>query len=198
LSDHPLNDRDGAVLIETARHAIERELAAREGGATPGSDPGPTAALLEPRGVFVTLQTVDPGRPSSPPTLRGCIGTLRAEDPVHVAVARYARHAAFDDPRFPPLRASEWPRVRLSVSVLTPPRPIASPEEIVPGRHGVILEHEGRSAVFLPQVAAEQGWDRTILLQHLARKAGLPKDAWRGARLSVFEAESFGERAAPD
>lgn len=197
MSDRPLTDRDGAVLIETARHAVEQELAAREGNGAPGDDPDPTGALLEPRGVFVTLKTVDPGRPSEPPALRGCIGTLRAEEPVHVAVARYARHAAFDDPRFPPLRASEWPRVRLSVSVLTPPRPIASPEEIVPGRHGVILEHEGRSAVFLPQVAVEQGWDRDTLLEHLARKAGLPRDAWRGARLSVFEAESFGESAAP-
>jgi AmmeMemoRadiSam system protein A len=193
-----LSDHDGALLIETARRAVERELASREGGGAPSDAPGPTGALLEPRGVFVTLKTVDPGRPSEPPALRGCIGTLRAEAPLHVAAARYARHAAFDDPRFPPLRASEWPRVHLSVSVLTPPRPIASPEEIVPGVHGVILEHEGRSAVFLPQVAVEQGWDRATLLEHLARKAGLPGHAWREARLSVFEAESFGENGPPD
>ncbi len=193
-----MSERDGTVLLETARHAVERELAAREGGRAPGDDPGPSGALLEPRGVFVTLKTVDPSRPSAPPVLRGCIGTLRAEEPIHVAVARYARHAAFDDPRFPPLRASEWPRVRLSVSVLTPPHAIASPDEIVLGRHGVILEYEGKSAVFLPQVAVEQGWDRETLLEHLARKAGLPGEAWRRARLSVFEAESFGESAASD
>lgn len=198
MSDRSLTDRDGAVLLETARHAVERELAAREGCRAPGGDPGPTDALLEARGVFVTLRTVDPARPAEPPALRGCIGTLAADAPLHRAVARYARHAAFDDPRFPPLRASEWPRVRLSVSVLTVSRPIASADEIVPGRHGVILERDGRSAVFLPQVAVEQGWDRATLLEHLARKAGLARDAWRGARLSVFEAESFGETPPPE
>jgi AMMECR1 domain-containing protein len=53
----------------------------------------------------------------------------------------------------------------------------------------------GRSAVFLPQVAPEQGWDVETMLSHLSLKAGLPKDAWReGARFEVFEAIVFGER----
>jgi AMMECR1 domain-containing protein len=54
------------------------------------------------------------------------------------------------------------------------------------------LEKNGRHAVFLPQVAPEQGWDLATTLAHLCRKAGLPNDAWRqGARLHVFEAEVF-------
>jgi AMMECR1 domain-containing protein len=41
--------------------------------------------------------------------------------------------------------------------------------------------------VFLPEVAAEQGWTREETLSHLSRKAGLPADAWReGARFQVF------------
>jgi AmmeMemoRadiSam system protein A len=137
----------------------------------------------------VTLKT------GQPPALRGCIGTIEAEGPLDRAVARYARLAAFEDPRFPPLCATEWPRVSLSISVLAPSRTIESPQRIEPGRHGVILEREGRRALFLPQVALEQGWDRTTLLENLARKAGLSPGAWRGSVLSVFEAESFGEPA---
>ena len=63
------------------------------------------------------------------------------------------------------------------------------------GEHGVILTCGGRSAVFLPQVPAEQGWGREMLLTHLARKAGLSDDAWRGAgaEIDVFTAEVFEE-----
>ncbi|MDD5718173.1 MAG: AMMECR1 domain-containing protein, partial [Candidatus Krumholzibacteria bacterium] len=51
-----------------------------------------------------------------------------------------------------------------------------------------------RSAVFLPQIASEQGWSREEMLAHLCRKAGLPADAWReGAQLLTFQADVFGE-----
>ena len=63
------------------------------------------------------------------------------------------------------------------------------------GRDGVVLRQGGRSAVFLPQVATEQGWDRDTLLAQLSRKAGLPADAWRrpDAELLTFQAQVFGE-----
>ena len=58
----------------------------------------------------------------------------------------------------------------------------------------MVLHKGGAGAVFLPQVATEQGWDRDTLLTHLAQKAGLAPDAWRdGAQFEVFEAEVFGE-----
>ena len=62
------------------------------------------------------------------------------------------------------------------------------------GTDGVVLSKHGSSAVFLPQVATEQGWNREQMLTELARKAGLPPDAWRqGAEFLVFQAEVFGE-----
>ena len=83
-------------------------------------------------------------------------------------------------------------------SLLTPPRPIGSVEEFEVGRHGIMMESGGRRAVFLPQVATEQGWDRDELLAQLSLKAGLPADAWRhDAELSVFAAEVFGETDPP-
>ena len=79
-------------------------------------------------------------------------------------------------------------------SALTPPAPVDSYEKIRIGTDGVVLRKDGRSAVFLPQVAPEQGWDLNQTLTHLSQKAGLPPDAWKeGASFLVFQADVFGE-----
>ena len=58
----------------------------------------------------------------------------------------------------------------------------------------MILSKGSHRALFLPQVATEQGWDRRTMLDHLAQKAGLPRGGWReGARFEVFTAQVFGE-----
>ena len=75
-------------------------------------------------------------------------------------------------------------------------RPAASAADIVVGRDGVVLTVGSRSAVYLPSVAAEQGWNRDELLNNLSVKAGLPPSAWqeRNARLQVFQAVTFSDR----
>ena len=82
----------------------------------------------------------------------------------------------------------------MEVSVLTPLRP-ASVTDIDVGRHGVLLRKKhGRTAVFLPKVATEQGWSRDDMLDHLCVKAGLARGAWRrDASLFTFEADAFGD-----
>jgi len=52
-----------------------------------------------------------------------------------------------------------------------------------------------KSAVFLPQVATEQGWDKETMLGELCRKAGLSAAAWKqkDARFFTFTAEKFCE-----
>lgn len=128
-------------------------------------------------------------------SLRGCIGRMSAEGLLVHTVAEMARAAAFEDPRFPRLRREELPEVAIEITVLSPMRAIDDPKEIEIGRHGVHLSLAGRSAVFLPQVAPEQGWGREELLDNLALKAGLPPASWNRseARLSVFEGLVFGE-----
>ena len=77
---------------------------------------------------------------------------------------------------------------------MTPLKPIAKSSEIVLGRDGVVIQKSGRSAVFLPQVAPEQGWSLTQMLDELCLKAGLPRDAWKsGASFQVFQADVFSE-----
>ncbi len=143
--------------------------------------------LLRRQGAFVTLTT-------SGNRLRGCIGHIPADMPLAVVVGRMAIQAATGDPRFPPVRADELSGIEIEISVLTPPRDIDGPESIVLGRDGIILRKGGFAAVYLPQVAPEQGWDLEQTLSHLSRKSGLPADAWKnGARFETFQAEVFSE-----
>jgi AmmeMemoRadiSam system protein A len=111
------------------------------------------------------------------------------------AVREQALNAAFHDTRFEPLTTNELARVKIEISILTPLRPVASWKEIEIGKHGMLLTVSNRSAVFLPQVAPEQGWGLEETLSHLALKAGLPKEAWRekNATFLVFEAQVIHE-----
>mgnify|MGYP001826442295 CR=1 FL=1 len=92
------------------------------------------------------------------------------------------------------MAAHELEGLEVEVTVLSPPRPVASAQEIEIGTHGIVLEKDDKAALFLPQVATEQGWSRDETLDALARKAGLPPDGWReGARFFVFTGQIFGE-----
>lgn len=182
-----LTQAERQFLLHLARETLEQKLG---GGELPLPKLFPPGVSVEKMnsvcGVFVTLTRG--GR------LRGCIGTIIGRDPLIQGVMTRAVSAALDDPRFPPVTSDELSELDLEISILTPLREIDSPDEIVIGRHGVLLEKRGHRAVFLPQVAPEQGWDRETMLDHLAAKAGLPRGGWRsGARFQVFEALVFAE-----
>ena len=147
-----------------------------------------TPSLVEPAAAFVSLHC--DGR------LRGCVGSVMPENPLHETVAHMARSAAFDDPRFPPLSAAEVPTLDIEISRLSRMVP-AQPEDVQLSIHGVCVTRDQHRAVFLPQVATTHQWDRDTLLSELCRKALLPADAWRrpGCSLMVFVAEVFGESA---
>ena len=78
-----------------------------------------------------------------------------------------------------PVSERELANLRVEVSALTPPKRVASWRDIVLGRDGMTLEKGGCFAVFLPQVAPEQGWDLPTTLSYLSKKAGLDADARR-------------------
>ena len=160
-----LTEPEKRILIETARAAIEARLA----HASPRY-PEPTAALTTPCGAFVTLKAGG--------SLRGCIGHIVASKPLVDTVKEVAVASAFEDPRFPPLRREEWGGIRLEISVLSPFERVTDTDRIVVGVHGIMVRQGYRSGLLLPQVAAEQNWDRETFLAHTCRKAGLPSDAW--------------------
>lgn len=180
----PLTADERRRLLDLARAVIEAEAT----GAVAPHPKADTPALAETRGAFVTLHAAD--------RLRGCIGYIEGVKPLVEAVADNARAAAFRDPRFAPVDASELDGILIEISALTPLTPVRSWRDIEIPRHGVVLSRGGRRAVFLPQVAGEEGWDRGTMLTHLSLKAGLAPESWReGASFHVFEAEVFGEEA---
>jgi AmmeMemoRadiSam system protein B/AmmeMemoRadiSam system protein A len=182
-----LAEEDKQALLALARKTIELTLKGKPPSRPEDLGAEPTPAMKEVMGGFVTL-TIDGD-------LRGCIGEIFPRRALAGVVLDHALDAAFHDPRFPPLTAKELPKVRIEISALTPPVPVASYRDIVIGRHGMFIELAGRSAVFLPQVAPEQGWDLATTLTYLSQKAGLPLDAWQDSRakFTVFEAVVFHE-----
>jgi AmmeMemoRadiSam system protein A len=126
--------------------------------------------------------------------LRGCIGSLAPVEPLYLSVHGNAINAALRDPRFRPVREEELGVIEVDVSILSPIRDIQSPDEFKVGRHGIILEKGMYRAVYLPEVAVEQGWGMEEALSSLSMKAGLGPEAWReGARFKVFESVVLSE-----
>jgi len=196
-STFPLTDDDKRTLLRLARLSLEASV--RKGRFDPDGvvSIAATPSLERKAGAFVTLKCkggADGTCTGQGEELRGCIGTLEPSSSVYDVVARRAASAALEDTRFPhPVTVEELPSITIEVSVLTPPRPVKSADEIVIGRHGIILSNGWNRATFLPQVAPEQGWDRETTLRHLAQKAGLPADAWKKAEFQVYEAIVFSE-----
>jgi AmmeMemoRadiSam system protein A len=161
----------GRILLPLARAAI----ATRLGKFADPPDMTGLDWLLELRASFVTL--------TEDGMLRGCIGSLQASRPLREDVIANARHAAFDDPRFTPVRPGELERLRTEVSVLSTPEPLDISGEqdawaqLRPGIDGVILREGNRRATFLPQVWEQLPRPQDFLAS-LKRKAGLPADYW--------------------
>jgi len=144
------------------------------------------AALQQLSGGFVTLKKRG--------ELRGCIGRVIGDEPLGKIIGTMAIQAAFNDVRFNPLTADELNDIEIEISVLTPMKPVAGAADIVVGRDGALLGKDNHQAVFLPQVAAEQKWNREELLDNLCRKAGLETGCWKkDAQLSTFQAVVFSE-----
>jgi len=182
-----LTDDEGAMAVRSARAAIDHAVAKR-----PESPSDLTPVFREKRGVFVTL--------TKKGTLRGCIGFPYPVMPLGEAIVHAAKAAALEDPRFPPVAKDELPAVSLEVTILTAPEPLTGdpakrPEQVVVGKHGLIVRGMGTSGLLLPQVATEYGWDAKTFLDHTCMKAGLSGRCWtsRNVEVLTFEGQIFSE-----
>jgi len=184
-------------LLDLARKMIVHYLRKRQVPEVSELGVAISEAMRVPRAAFVTLKKVpNPNKVPGPhkPVLRGCIGDIFPRRPLYKSVIGNAINAAVNDRRFRPLTIAECNDITIEISALTAPKPVASPDQIRIGTDGVVLSKNGRSAVYLPQVAPEQGWDVEQTLTNLSLKAKLPKDAWKeGASFLVFQAVVFGE-----
>jgi uncharacterized protein (TIGR00296 family) len=85
--------------------------------------------------------------------------------------------SALRDRRFPPIQAREIPYLECTVSLLTDYEPATSYLDWEVGKHGMILEFTDpdncrRSATYLPEVAAQEGWTKHETVDSLIRKSG--------------------------
>ncbi|HMK35968.1 MAG TPA: AmmeMemoRadiSam system protein A [Desulfomonilaceae bacterium] len=179
--DLGLSDQEKKELHTIARTAIENRARNKSLQILAPS----TDKLKENRGAFVCLYKKG--------MLRGCIGSLEADEPLHKTIEEMAQAAAFRDPRFAPVKEDELPFLDLEISVLTPLEHINDPEQIQVGLHGILIRKGMWSGLLLPQVATERSWDRITFLRETCRKAGLPPDAWKDkeTRIYVFSADVF-------
>ncbi len=170
-------------LLAIARKSIENFFA--KGKSLDVKNCGPE--ISQNQGAFVTLKYQ--GR------LRGCIGRMKSDIPLCRVVSQMAVQAAFFDPRFSPLSSGEFDDIEIEISVLTPFKKVDTYKDIRIGTDGVLIKKGWHSAVYLPQVAPDQGWNLDETLSHLCLKAGLSPDAWKkDMEFFTFQAIVFSEK----
>lgn len=175
-----LTDEDKQQLKDIALQSIKDSLE----GKTFSLQTSYSSTLNAKCGAFVSLH--EHGR------LRGCIGHFGEDIPLHEIVVEMAHAAAFEDPRFSPVRREELDEIDIEISVLTPMRRINSLDEFELHRHGIYIRKGYRSGTFLPQVADEVDWTKEEFVGHCSQdKAGLGWNGWRNAELYVYEAIVF-------
>lgn len=168
-----LSPQEQSLILDLARESIRYGL---RHGRPPVIDLEPLPPALQAiRPTFVTLQKNG--------QLRGCIGSLEARRPLAEDVIVNAFAAAFQDPRFPPLREEELENLEIHISILSPLEEVSVQSEsdllsqLRPGIDGLVLEEGPHRATFLPAVW-ESLPDPKDFLEHLKLKAGLPGDYW--------------------
>jgi uncharacterized protein len=188
LAGMSLGSAEGAELAVLAAAAV----AARLSGQPVDRRPPVAAALHACAASFVTLEAAG--------VLRGCIGTLEPARPLYLDVARNAVRA-MTDPRLPPVTPTDWPKLDVTVSVLSPPQALPAPDlgallaQLRPGIDGLLLTDGVRRATFLPAV-----WEKVPepddFVAALLRKGGWSPDQWP-TQLSVrrYTAAEFHDRA---
>jgi AmmeMemoRadiSam system protein A len=168
-------------LLEIAHEAVAAHLNGKE------YKPEAIEGHTKGRGLFVTLHQDH--------ELRGCIGRVRARSPLHQTVAEMALASAFEDPRFDPVGKDDLQQLSFEISVLSPLKKVRYFDEVEVGRDGLMVKLDLHSGLLLPQVATENGWDRTEFLEQTCLKAGLPKKSYLSPQAEVyrFSAEVFSD-----
>ncbi|KAB2906961.1 MAG: AmmeMemoRadiSam system protein A [Ignavibacteriales bacterium] len=178
-----MTNEEKKLLLEAARNKIERHL-----GVTEDAVKLPVDGVFGSfSGCFVTLTEFG--------ELRGCIGFIQGIEPLWKTVQEAAILAATEDPRFAPVTKREWRNISVEISVLSPPFDMESYDDIVVGKHGLIVREGMRSGLLLPQVPVDHNMNKEEFLDALCRKAGLPPKLWTQKQLTLqaFTAEVFSE-----
>ncbi|MEM4625573.1 MAG: AmmeMemoRadiSam system protein A [Candidatus Pacearchaeota archaeon] len=129
--------------------------------------------------------------------LRGCIGSLKARQPLYQDVIENSLNAAFNDPRFIPLQEHELKDIKIEISVLSDIKKIEFTNEKdllkkINKNMGIVLRKGFNYATFLPQVWEEIN-DKVKFLEYLSLKAGLDKDDWKKSEIGFYTVDKVKE-----
>lgn len=144
------------------------------------------------KGVFVTLKCKLNNNYcySKGEQLRGCIGTYSTDKKIIDNIHTYTLSAAFNDSRFNNIILEELEFLNLSITLLSSKRKIFKNKNGFKkwrlGKDGIILKYYLNSAIYLPQVPIEQGWNKKKTLESLASKAGLNINDWKKSNCELF------------
>jgi AmmeMemoRadiSam system protein A len=159
-------------LLEMVWHVLDEGLKGK--GFQLPSEPS-SEELLLPAACFVTLHHYG--------ELRGCIGSLQANEPLWRNACKNAYSSGFQDSRFSPLTLSDRAGLSVDISVLSELIPLKNHGEATllatlrPGIDGLLLEDERHRSVFLPTV-----WEvlptPEKFVRALKRKGGWSETYW--------------------
>jgi AmmeMemoRadiSam system protein A len=139
--------------------------------------------LAQELGAFVTL--------TKNGELRGCIGNVVGQGALYLTIARMARAAAFEDPRFPQVSQTEFSELSIEISIMGPLTLCPDTALIEIGKHGLIMQCGARSGLLLPQVAKDWCWDRQTFLEQTCIKAGLQPHMWKHPDTKIYWFEAY-------
>lgn len=183
-----MDEREKKLLLQIARNSIKSAIKGTKADKIQAELKN--TGLVKKQGAFVTIKTHG--------KLRGCIGRLSSDTPLHKVVSEMAVSAATEDTRFQSkrIKPSELNDLEIEISVLSPLQKIKNPLDLELGKHGIYIKKGFRNGCFLPQVATETGWTKEeFLLECCRSKAGISPNAWKekDTEVYVFTAEVISE-----
>jgi len=176
-----LTGKEKSELVSLAQNAVRSHMAQKPVPAALSAD----TKFNLPAAVFVTITRNG--------ALRGCMGATEPRGTLLNSVQYFAQAAAFMDGRFEPVTETELPELRYEISILSPPEPVRSFNDIQPKINGVIVERDGHSGLFLPQVWEQLPVKSEFMSELCSQKANLDRDCWKDpkTKLYVFTVYSF-------
>jgi AmmeMemoRadiSam system protein B/AmmeMemoRadiSam system protein A len=183
--DISIDDRTKIKMLKYARQAIENYIKTKQIPIIDDRD----KIFGDYYGIFVTLNKNN--------ELRGCMGTTDAVMPLRRGIPQIACSAAFGDYGFKAVGENELRKIDIEISILSPYKKIKNTDEIIMGKHGVMVTKDQKTGLLLPQVTQENGWSKEKFLNEICtEKAGLPYGAWKqkGTELYVFTVCNFSEK----
>jgi len=170
-----LNEKEKQKLKKLAKEAIESFLKKKE---VPKIKLKEKEIFSKKFGVFVTLKKNN--------SLRGCIGFVEPIYPLKQGVIYAALEAAFNDPRFLPLKEEELDEISIEISILGKLKKIDDWKKINLGKEGILIKQGIFQSLFLPQVAKETGWNLEEFLGNLCLKAGLNYFCFKDPKTEIY------------